>query len=79
LTKFTTENSKRLGKGCGRNWLWYNLRYYPGTLLEGGGAEGNHVIFSQDIHWGISGTKQRSACLINMTAGLLPFRYKHSP
>jgi hypothetical protein len=22
-------------EGCGRNWLWPNLRYYPGILLEG--------------------------------------------
>jgi hypothetical protein len=22
-------------KGCGRKWLWPNLRYYPGICLEG--------------------------------------------
>jgi hypothetical protein len=21
-------------KGCGRKWLWPNLRYYPGIFLE---------------------------------------------
>jgi len=33
LPKFTIELNKAW-KGCERKWFWYNLRYYPDTLLE---------------------------------------------